>query len=760
MYKQKNKNAMCKYDERMCQKQFFEKVGIVNDVTLSNYNDGVYKANIFEFKLQLNDLYKTLAQALNYLSILRAAGKPVPSIIHLIDIDGEKDYVFNTSEFEEYINCVPQKVSSIVDSIRPKGSQLQFTVLNYGVNADDMATLKGYLACEKYFKVSIDASCVAPWAKQFYDLAPSAKKSDFLKKELPNPKVLKDFIVPYNGDYRKDFKEVLDMLNPKDLQRQIGAYYTPEEYAEKTAKSVKKAISVLMNSGKYDNYVIIDRCAGTGNLETVLGDEILKHTIVSTFELMEWQTLNDRVGSKVLAILPAREDVYGITIEAANAMEKNFIDNPIIKEFTQDPKCAVIFLENPPFADNTSNSKHSRGTKKDKTFVNREMGKIGLGKVSNDICNGFVWSAIHYYSPDAYILYAPLKYWSVCKLTENYLYDTENAFIFNRKYFHASGEGISCITWYKPQDGIDFASNKIVDASEMELSPIAVKKDEQGTPVIFKKVIDRVNDGFIKGTPVNKKESIYCSSLDGTLRKKGDKGVRVNPYTADNQLGYMVTAAATFDGMNVSLLSLYQFNGNGKPIYTNNCMDNLPYFAAAAYERMSSLPWYKKGMHSRNGGFKKENGERAFRDDKDFLMDVFTWAMTSYIVRGKSIEENGNIIIQNNLCFDDGTWATEAYYKNLPTYQNSEGKELFDRFRRILLYCRSKKGYNQNKKYNLYQIDEEFNLYEDIINAWGGKVRHYFDPNLNSEIKNLKKDNEKFYEKYISPKLFEYGLIV
>lgn len=752
---------MCKYDERMHQKQFFEKVGIVNDVTLSNYNDGVYKANIFEFKVQLNELYKTLAQALNYLSILRTVGKPVPSIIHLIDIEGEKDYVFNASAFEEYINCVPQKVSSIVNAIRPKGAQLQYKVLYYNTNESDMTLLKEYLSCDKYFKVTIDSTCVAPWAKMFYDLCPAAKKSEFLEKELPNPKVLNDFILPYKGDYRKEFSEVMDMLSPKTLQRQIGAYYTPEEYTKKTAESVKKAISLLMSSGKYDNYVIVDRCAGTGNLEVVLEDEILRHTIVSTFELMEWQALNDRIGSKVLAILPAREDVYGVTIDAANAMEKNFIENPIINEFVQNPKCAVIFLENPPYADNTSNSKHSRGTKKDKTFVNKEMVKDGLGKASNDICNGFVWSAIHYYQPDAYILYAPIKYWSVNGLTDGYLYDTENSFIFNRKYFHASEEGISCVTWYKNQDGIDFSGNGIINANEIILSPFSISKDVHGNPVTFKKVIDKVNDGFIEGTPVNKKESNYCSSLDGTLRKKGDKGVRVSPYTADNQLGYMVTAAATFDGMNVSLLSLYQYNGNGKPIYTNNCIDNLPYFAAAAYERMSSLPWYKKGMHSRNGGFKNSDGKRTFRNDKDFLMDVFTWAMTSYITRGKSVvDENGNVLVTNELCFDSETWATKTYYDNLPFYQNNDGKSLFDSFKTILEYCKNKENYNPQKKYNLHQLDEEFNLYEDVPNPWGGTDRHYLDSELNSLIKGLKSDSEVFYKKHISPKLFEYGLVV
>lgn len=52
-----------------------------------------------------------------------------------------------------------------------------------------------------------------------------------------------------------------------------------------------------------NDYVIIDRCAGTGNLEAALigkfdknGDELISHCVVSTYE---YKVLSERIGDKV-----------------------------------------------------------------------------------------------------------------------------------------------------------------------------------------------------------------------------------------------------------------------------------------------------------------------------------------------------------------------------------------------------------------------------------------------------------------------------
>ncbi|WP_341493697.1 hypothetical protein [Mesomycoplasma ovipneumoniae] len=55
---------------------------------------------------------------------------------------------------------------------------------------------------------------------------------------------------------------------------------------------------------KDNDYIILDRCAGTGNLEKWLTDEELSHVIVSTYEYYEYKVLVELLGDKVRHIIP------------------------------------------------------------------------------------------------------------------------------------------------------------------------------------------------------------------------------------------------------------------------------------------------------------------------------------------------------------------------------------------------------------------------------------------------------------------------
>jgi type I restriction-modification system DNA methylase subunit len=76
----------------------------------------------------------------------------------------------------------------------------------------------------------------------------------------------------------------MDCLNDPKHKKELGAFYTPIEYCRLAVNLVREAIK---NIPKGHDYVIIDRCAGTGNLEVLLTDDELSHTIVATYELKE-----------------------------------------------------------------------------------------------------------------------------------------------------------------------------------------------------------------------------------------------------------------------------------------------------------------------------------------------------------------------------------------------------------------------------------------------------------------------------------------
>ena len=64
--------------EREGQIEFFDNYGIPytdDDSVLVDNTDGIYNGNILEFKLNINNLNKTLFQAIKYLSKMRIKGE-------------------------------------------------------------------------------------------------------------------------------------------------------------------------------------------------------------------------------------------------------------------------------------------------------------------------------------------------------------------------------------------------------------------------------------------------------------------------------------------------------------------------------------------------------------------------------------------------------------------------------------------------------------------------------------------------------------
>ena len=168
-------------------------------------------------------------------------------------------------------------------------------------------------------------------------------------------------------------------------------------YAKKAAELVQMAVERVP---KENDYIILDRCAGTGNLECALiglkdknGDDLISHCVVSTYEYYEYKVLQERIGSDVREIIPPTEAnvVYeNGRVANADAMSEDFINNPIIKQYIDNPKCSVILFENPPFRDVTSNSTGVANNQN--SFVLEAMRKKIKGAVLNDLTNRFIWS--------------------------------------------------------------------------------------------------------------------------------------------------------------------------------------------------------------------------------------------------------------------------------------------------------------------------------------------------------------------------------
>ena len=363
--KSSNKNF---HSEREGQIKFFSDLRITADVELTHNTDGVYKGTLFEFKLTISDINKVLFQAIKYLSHKRIKGEPIPAQILLVALNEENAYLFNSGDFlsdieKPYAGAASKNNADFSTKIKPDK-------IDYS-NIKGLQRLTEILEIQKYTKIHIDVFDVVGWANHFYTVNPKASKSK-LFEELRSPKKFKDYIYPWKG---KDieFRYINDLLNALTLKKELGAFYTPSPYCRKATELVRRAIKQLPKGNGHD-YIILDRTAGTGNLEEFLtdkkvnditideldryidkelktkylqskkdiintfysgrlfgdltvgelekhktkislhdylSDNEISHAIVNTYELKEWIVLNERLGDKVKLIIPPPMEVTG-----------------------------------------------------------------------------------------------------------------------------------------------------------------------------------------------------------------------------------------------------------------------------------------------------------------------------------------------------------------------------------------------------------------------------------------------------------------
>lgn len=377
------------------------------DQIITDNTDGIIRGNLLEFKLNTTDLNLHLSQCIRYLSNLRIKGKPVPANILIIDLNKSMAWLYKSAEYLQYIEEVYIGGASrgIPGFVGGKAEK----VLNYD-EPMDAAELIEVLKSNEFTKIHIDENCIVGWANHFYRIVPGSRKEDFIgdetgkhkkKGEIRYPVHLADYIYPYTGKSNVKFNYLMDRLNDSIQKKNLGAFYTPPLYAEKSLELLRLAIDSIPEG---NDYIILDRCAGTGNLEEHMTDEELSHCVISTIEYYEYKVLQELVGAKVRHIIPPVEaaDTFNAGyVNGADALSKEYIENPVITQYVENPKCNVILFENPPFAETTSaeHQKAKKGTESSvwkKSYVVSEMKKEIKGPALNDMGNAFIWSGFKY----------------------------------------------------------------------------------------------------------------------------------------------------------------------------------------------------------------------------------------------------------------------------------------------------------------------------------------------------------------------------
>lgn len=472
----------------------------------------------------------------------------------------------------------------------------------------------------------------------------------------------------------KKMKPLYKLSDASQLKKRLGACFTPKAYAEKAAEYVKNIVANL--SPDTEDYLIIDRCAGTGSLEESFTDEMLSHTILNTIVLSESSTLHGLYSGRVFAILPENmeTDEEGLFVHG-DALEKSF--NESLKEIIEAYRATckengkelrLIFFENPPYAEpGTKDNREMKTT----NWMNSLMKSKLDGKVCKDLANQFIWSAFNYFDCDHYVVFSPIKYWKSQHLINEKFVE---GFIGNREHFHATEAGISVIHWENAHNNIS-------------------------TEEINMEVYDIVSDCIVKKDNVIIKKNNILSSKN-------------LPDNDENKMFWLMYSPGVISYITCSIVS-EDINGKGgchRKIGKDNILQAVPLFAANCYE---CKDFTEKEILMKSG-----DGGLAYMEDRQFLLDCFIWCGLSD--KNKCISNDD---LKNEYCFCQNTKA-DSILEEYEILHNPRYAGLLNRWKSILHEAEETEEYNPDEEYTygLYQLNEEVNI-TDICKDDEGRDR-------------------------------------
>ena len=754
--------------ERTGQMDFFDNYGIdyQNDNSiLVDDTDGIYQGNILEFKLNISNLGKVLFQAIKYLSHLRINGEDVPARILLIDLNATKAYVFNSKDYladieQVYVGGASKHNDKFDKTVKP------IKVLDYSQMVDSDQLGQYLLKTPKstwYIPVHIDENNIVGWANRYYREVPNATKGDFLGDdsgqvkitgEIRDPKHFAGHIYPYKGKTNEKFKYLMDCLNDYLSKKDLGAFYTPEAYAKKASELVMDAVKRVP---KCNDYIILDRCAGSGNLEQALigkydanGDELISHAVVSTYEYYEYKVLFERLGNKVRNIIPPTEAnvVYANgKVANADAMSKEYINNPILKKYVNDPKMTIILFENPPYRDDiSSNAKQKKNNKVRTPYVQQELKKrlpiLPNSNISTarDLSNQFIWSGFHYYlrqNTDSYVLFSPVKYWKSLGLAPKKFI---KGFLFNRHWFHATPSSIACILW----------SN--IDANEESLSLDVYDLDDNHLQLNLTMTTNKVHQSFrqLFDKRLFKddcKTNVHCERNGSEAFKRKTAGQAL---TNSNILAYVQTQGFGIDPKHVCLTRQMTYGARGYYLRKDKYQQLLPLFVAKEFPQDK---WYERDVY-----FNSSDGGTAYTKDKAFLQHCLLYTCLSNQNKCLSFTGSDKRYYRNELCFDDTNGTTQALKDLDKSHLSDQEQNLLDLWDNILQEAKKTANYKSNLTYGIYQITKELNTFHQVgTGTRKNKVADY--PTLNGYLVSLRDNLKQYYLDAIKPDMFKYELV-
>lgn len=780
---------MPNFDERTYQRLFYERLknaGFNDEVLIERSTDGFTKYILFEHKpnINVNGKTKTIGQAIKYLVRMNKDGMPVPGTIVLISQEEEKAYIYSSSMFANMINDIQRfitgRASGSVDSFEiPERYKDNEKEISYHIDItdsenDDMKALVKELKSKRSnVRVNITIDNVVGWARYYYDnCKANVKTKEKMFSELRNPiAVLGSLINPWTGE-NEEFSAVMDQLNDMALQKVTGAYYTPQPYCEIATNMLIKRVSEFKEKYPDDDYIIIDRCAGTGNMELSLEDvydnnneSLLSHCIVNTLEYQEWIALHNRFANIVRVIIPnvdipTKNDQL---IEGSDATSEEFNINlkKIISEVKKTEHCGIFFYENPPYVQ--TGTRNVQGASFKDSYISKVMRYNGYGNFTNDLFNQFVWSGFDLMEneEDCYVLIGPLKPWK-----NNGFIDKEvvEAYLTNRKHYHTSGATANPIVCYRNKHSDSDSINFTAAIDIVNGSPIVVAED-----IIVRKSYNNLSKTMYDRRKIertNDNDNGILVSVQGNENLSGTTVRRVKPISSEHVVGYMDSHSFELEngGQITKLLVAAVYDGNGCYLWDDDWITRIPAFSAGFYKCITNK-WYDS-IYSKSG----DGAERYFADIKEgklnnWLIKNMIWVCMTRNAKMYSLNGSDGRKYINQLCFGQNTLADEILSKAFEHdfEYNDKERELFNCWNRILTAVKETEEYTEHEEdgftYGTHMIVQEICKEYTTINSDGEEVKLRKNNEIYENIKDFEKKLDTYYISNIAPTLKEYEFI-
>lgn len=681
---------------------FYKTLGFDKKVDYDCNTDGSINGCIVEFKLAFEKMLTHKNQVKRYLKAYNAIAKPIPRKALLIDINNRK-----------YISGDVSTTNGDV-SIQWDSTESYWSTPN---------ELFKFFNLSEYCKGWIDEESIISYNNLFCTInnKKTTSKED-VRDEFINPCKLKIHPFDWHGQIEREKRPENDndwltfnmnMLGSETLKKQLGAFFTPDRYVRLSTEYIRNAIK---NVPSGMDYVVIDRCAGSGNLEKFFNNEELSHFILNTIDYTEWTTLKGLYEGRVRYIIPhdskSRNNETGLMGDG-DALQKSFYEKllPMIENKY------VIMLENPPFAGTAGIRGGAKGTLKDKkySYINQEMKSKGFdGNVCKDLLVQFVWSAFEIVKCNEYILYGPVMWWKSNHITDKKFIAGH---MCNRKDFNTNADsGILLAHWVNESE-----SNESLPCT--------------------------TNSGDFYHI---RKKHTFITDLLNKYKISIDKNNLRNP--EEDELALMFSTSSTLDSLNGGLFNRLTYRtelvtsaGLKMSKITKKNIKQLSVIQCVNCYRPDN--YYEVDVV-----MKAADKSDAYKDDIQLLEDCFLYTVLSN--KTKCISDS---LYTNQLCLLQGTIADELLSPEQKKHK------LLALWKDVLSEVRSgnKPEYNPLYKYGLHQIEDEINVRIET-GTFDKKGNPKFKKKyaaLDEKIDLLKIELKEFFNETIKPKLFLYELI-